>query len=124
MSDLTSIYIISTKHNQIYLSISKNLASKDINTSTHLTKQSNTAYMWFTPTLGLCPPTLLLYYLRSSFLQAHSIKILLRRRQEIYAHFARSSFFELGYSTKPSYNYLHIALQVSHSMHKASTIHT
>ena len=36
----------------------------------------------------------------------------LRIGQEICAHLAKSSFPELGLSTKPSYNHLHLALQV------------
>jgi hypothetical protein len=70
----------------------------------------------------------LLYYLLSSFLQAQSIKTLLRRGQEICAHLARSSFPELGYNTKlltvctqSTTDDLHLALQVStYTMHKAS----
>jgi hypothetical protein len=42
------------------------------------------------------------YYLLSSFLQAPSIKTLLRGGQGICAHLARSSFPGLGYNTKPS----------------------
>jgi hypothetical protein len=50
--------------------------------------------------------------------------------QEIYMHLTRSSFSELGHSTKPSctvctpasYNHLHLSLQVlTDSMHKASS---
>jgi hypothetical protein len=85
-------------------------------------------------------------YLLSSFniLQAQSHKNPLHIGQEICAHLARSSFPELGLSTKPSYNlhtsflqsahklltictqasynHFHLALQVlTHSMHKASS---
>jgi len=62
-------------------------------------------------------------------LHAQSHKILLRIGQEIYAHFARSSFPKLGYSTKSSYNLDTSFLQplalrstsVQHSIHKAFT---
>ena len=66
----------------------------------------------------------LLYYLWSSFLQAHSIQVLLCKRHEICTHSAISSFFDLGYSTKPSHillQLLALVLQASHGMHKALT---
>jgi hypothetical protein len=66
----------------------------------------------------------LLYYLLSSFLQAQSIKTLLRRGQEICVHLARSSFPELDHNTKPPYTVYaqsttddpHLALQPQHTL--------
>jgi hypothetical protein len=76
--------------------------------------------------MGLRPPTLILFII---FVQCTEPQDPLSIGQEIYVHLARSSFPELGDSTKPSYtictpasyNHLHLALQVlTHNMHKES----
>jgi hypothetical protein len=77
--------------------------------------------MWFTPTLGLHPPTLLLYCLHSISYKHKAFKTLTPHRTED----LRSSLdpSSLRYNTNPSticYKELHLALQVAYS-HAQST---
>jgi hypothetical protein len=76
------------------------------------------------PSMGICPPTLiLLYYLLSSFLHAQSLKILLCKGQDICAHLTRSSFPEIGHNTNPSYNLHKILTSTCTYLCKCSTQH-
>jgi hypothetical protein len=84
------------------------------------------------PNVGLHPPTLLLLYcLLSIFLHVQSLRTQypLCIGHEIYACLARSSFLELGYSTKLSYS-LHtiflqsLALSSASSQHMTCTMHS
>jgi hypothetical protein len=83
-------------------------------------KHHNTIFRWFTPLLGLRPPTLLLYCLRSTSYKHKAIKTLtLHKIEDLHNSLDPSS---LCYSTKPpivSHRDLHSALQVSHRMHKS-----
>jgi hypothetical protein len=83
-------------------------------------KAHNTVFTWFTPLLGLRPPTLLLYILRSISYKHRAIKTLtLHRTEDLRSSLDPSS---LRYNTKPStvsHRDLHSALQVLHKMHKA-----
>ena len=73
-------------------------------------------FTWFTPTLGLCPPTLLLYCIQSICYKHKSIKTLTpHKTEDLHSSLDPSS---LHYITKPSticYKDLHLALQVSYS---------
>jgi hypothetical protein len=73
------------------------------------TKHHNTRYTWFTPSVGLRPPTLhLLYYLlsmnRATKMALHRSKYLLAPHQILLP--------QSWHNTEPSYNHLHLALQV------------
>ena len=111
--------MISTK--QVYLSDYIQALSKRrrklIKTST---KHHNIVFTWFTPLLGLRPPTLLLYILWSIGYKHRDIKTLTPHRKKDLHSSLDPSF--LHYSTRPStvsHRDLHSALQVSHKMHKA-----
>ena len=82
----------------------------------------NTVFTWFTPTLGLCPPTLILYCLQLISYKHKSIKTFTPHRIE----YLRSSLdpSSLCYNTKLSKihcNDMHLALQVSYN--HAQSIH-
>ena len=82
------------------------------------TKHHNILFTWLTPLLGLHPPTLLLYSLRSIGYKHIAIKTL-HRTEDLCNSLDPSS---LHYNTKPpivSYRDLHSSLQVLHRMHKA-----
>jgi hypothetical protein len=79
----------------------------------------NTGYTWFTPSMGLCSPTLRLFII---FFQCTEPQNQLRIGQEIFAHLARSSFPELG--TEQSLLTItctYLCKFSTHGMHKSFT---
>jgi hypothetical protein len=119
MSDLASRFIISTKHKKIYLSISKHLAH---NTQTH----QNIARSKITQYLSDSPPSRG-YVHQLFFFISFNQSLACTDPKTLTPHKTRDLLSSLDppslrYSTKPStisYIDLHLALQVSHSMHKA-----
>jgi hypothetical protein len=78
--------------------------------------------MWFTPSVGLRPPILLiLYYLLSIFLLHRATKPTLHRTRDLHAPL-QILLPRYWHNTEPSYNQLNLALQVLNTQH-AQIIH-